>query len=156
MELAGAVPRPWRYGLLLGAYLLFLLLGAGVLVALEGAPEEALRRELRAARARLLQEHRACLTAPQLERLLERLVAAGNYGVSGLGNVSGDENWEFTSALFFTASVLTTTGKRPASSPSKGGPPTTLSRSPMRDPPASPPSSPAPAEPPPPCAAWPG
>ncbi|KAL8184077.1 UNVERIFIED_CONTAM: hypothetical protein K2H54_005794 [Gekko kuhli] len=109
MELAG-VPRPWRYGLLLGAYLLFLLLGAGVLVALEGAPEEALRRELRAARARLLHEYRACLSAPQLDPLLERLVAAGSYGVSGLGNVSGDENWEFTSALFFTASVLTTTG----------------------------------------------
>ncbi|XP_054846438.1 potassium channel subfamily K member 7 [Eublepharis macularius] len=109
MELRG-VPRSWRYGLLLGAYLLFLLLGAAVLVALEGPPEEALRRELRAARASLLTEHRACLSAPQLERLLERLVAAGSYGVSGLGNVSGDENWEFTSALFFTASVLTTTG----------------------------------------------
>ncbi|XP_060116164.1 potassium channel subfamily K member 7 [Heteronotia binoei] len=109
MELAG-VPRPWRYGLLLGAYLLFLLLGAGVLVALEGAPEEALRRELLDARARFLHDHRACLSAPQLQRLLERLVAADSYGVSGLGNVSGDENWEFTSALFFTASVLTTTG----------------------------------------------
>ncbi|XP_077184366.1 potassium channel subfamily K member 7 [Paroedura picta] len=107
---AGRVRRPWRYGLLLGAYALFLLLGAGVLVALEGAPEEALRRDLRAARARFLHDHRACLAAPQLERLLERLLVASGYGVSGLGNVSGDELWEFTSALFFTASVLTTTG----------------------------------------------
>lgn len=113
MEL-GVVPRRWRYGLLLGGYLLFLLLGAGVLVALEGAPEKALRGELRAARARLLHDYGACLSPPRLDYLLERLVAAGSYGVSGLGNVSAaDENWEFTSALFFTASVLTTTGKRP-------------------------------------------
>uniref|UniRef100_A0ACB8G865 Uncharacterized protein n=1 Tax=Sphaerodactylus townsendi TaxID=933632 RepID=A0ACB8G865_9SAUR len=110
MELSGVVRR-WRWGLLAGAYLLFLLLGAAVLMALEGPPEEALRRDLRAARARLLHRHRACLSAPQLDHLLERLVAAGSYGVSGLGNISGnDENWEFTSALFFTASVLTTTG----------------------------------------------
>nr|XP_056709411.1 potassium channel subfamily K member 7 [Euleptes europaea] len=107
---AACAPRPWRYGLLAGSYLLFLLLGAAVLAALEGAPEESLRRELRAAAARLLRDHRACLSRAQLEGLLERFVAAGSYGVSGLGNVSGDESWEFTSALFFTASVLTTTG----------------------------------------------
>ncbi|XP_061462574.1 potassium channel subfamily K member 7 [Rhineura floridana] len=105
-----ALPRGWRYGLLLGAYGLFLLLGAAVFAGLEGPPERALLAALHDARARLLAEHRACLSEERLAGLLERLLDAGSYGVSGLGNVSGDENWEFTSALFFAASVLTTTG----------------------------------------------
>nr|XP_034954720.1 potassium channel subfamily K member 7 [Zootoca vivipara] len=110
MALCPAVPPSWRYGLLLGAYGVFLLVGAAVFAGLERPPERALLAALRDARARLLAEHRACLSEERLAGLLERLLDAGNYGVSGLGNVSGDENWEFTSALFFTASVLTTTG----------------------------------------------
>ncbi|XP_053134081.1 potassium channel subfamily K member 7 [Hemicordylus capensis] len=100
----------WRFGLLLGAYGLFLVLGAAVFSALEEPPERALQGALHAARARLLAQHGQCLSEAQLAALLERLLDAGSYGVSGLGNVSGDENWEFTSALFFVASVLTTTG----------------------------------------------
>uniref|UniRef100_A0A8D2Q605 Potassium channel domain-containing protein n=1 Tax=Varanus komodoensis TaxID=61221 RepID=A0A8D2Q605_VARKO len=46
----------------------------------------------------------------RLAALLRGLLRAGAHGVSGLGNASADENWEFTSALFFAASVLTTTG----------------------------------------------
>ncbi|CAI5797750.1 potassium channel subfamily K member 7 [Podarcis lilfordi] len=110
MALCPAVPPSWRYGLLVGAYGLFLLVGAAVFAGLEAPPERALLAALHDARARLLAQHRACLSEERLAGLLERLIDAGNYGVSGLGNVSGDENWEFTSALFFTASVLTTTG----------------------------------------------
>ncbi|XP_063002365.1 potassium channel subfamily K member 7 [Elgaria multicarinata webbii] len=102
--------RRWRYALLLCAYALFLALGAAVFAALERPPERALHAGLRAARARLLARHAACLDEPQLARLLQRLLAARSYGAAGLANASADETWEFTSALFFAASVLTTTG----------------------------------------------
>nr|XP_060614302.1 potassium channel subfamily K member 7 [Anolis sagrei ordinatus] len=104
------LPGSWRYGLLLGAYLLYLLLGAAVFSALEAPPERALLAHLQQAHLHLLDQHQDCLSEEQLAPLLERLLEAGGYGVSGLGNVSGDPNWEFTSALFFAASVLTTTG----------------------------------------------
>ncbi|XP_075795362.1 potassium channel subfamily K member 7 [Pelodiscus sinensis] len=109
MELP-AVPQPWRYWLLLGAYGLFLLLGAAVFVGVEGPQEAALREALRGARDGFVRQHRGCLEEAGLEQLLELALEAESYGVSALGNVSEDENWDFSSALFFAASVLTTTG----------------------------------------------
>ncbi|XP_074861632.1 potassium channel subfamily K member 7 [Carettochelys insculpta] len=104
------LPQAWRYWLLLAAYGLFLLLGAAVFVGVEGPPEAELRRELRAARAAFERQHRGCVAEADLERLLERALEAESRGVSALGDVSGEENWDFSSALFFAASVLTTTG----------------------------------------------
>ncbi|XP_063172943.1 potassium channel subfamily K member 7 [Candoia aspera] len=109
MGLAG-VPRPGRLGLLLGAYALFLLLGAAVFAALEGPPERALRAALRGARDALLAEHRPCLSEQQLAGLLARVLSAGGYGALALANGSGDARWDFASALFFAASALSTTG----------------------------------------------
>ncbi|XP_032090202.1 potassium channel subfamily K member 7 [Thamnophis elegans] len=99
-----------RFGLLLAAYGLFLLLGAAAFVALEAPAERAMLDGLRAARASLLAEHRLCLAEEQLVGLLRRVLAARGYGASALGNGSADPAWEFTSALFFAASTLTTTG----------------------------------------------
>ncbi|XP_067400530.1 potassium channel subfamily K member 7 [Emydura macquarii macquarii] len=109
MELP-AVPQPWRYWLLLGSYLLFLLLGTAIFGAVEAPREAGLREALQGARAGFVLQHRDCLAEPSLERLLEQVLDADNYGVSALGNVSEDENWDFSSALFFAASVLSTTG----------------------------------------------
>uniref|UniRef100_A0A674IFE0 Potassium channel subfamily K member n=1 Tax=Terrapene triunguis TaxID=2587831 RepID=A0A674IFE0_9SAUR len=105
-----AVPQPWRYWLLLGSYGLFLLLGTAVFVGVEAPQEAGLREALRGARAGFVRQHQSCLSEPGLERLLERVLDADSYGISALGNVSDDENWDFSSALFFAASVLTTTG----------------------------------------------
>ena len=55
--------------------------------------------------------------APQLEQFLGRVLEASNYGVSVLSNASGNWNWDFTSALFFASTVLSTTGRRPAPRP---------------------------------------
>uniref|UniRef100_A0A8C0J9X5 Potassium channel subfamily K member n=1 Tax=Chelonoidis abingdonii TaxID=106734 RepID=A0A8C0J9X5_CHEAB len=106
----GGETEPWRYWLLLGAYGLFLLLGAAVFVGVEAPQEAGLREALRGARAGFVREHQGCLAEPGLEQLLQRVLDADSYGVSALGNVSDDENWDFSSALFFAASVLTTTG----------------------------------------------
>ncbi|KAJ7307488.1 hypothetical protein JRQ81_009509 [Phrynocephalus forsythii] len=102
-----------RYGLLLAAYGLYLLLGAAVFSGLESGPELDRLDGLRRAHRRLLAEHRACLSEEGLAGLLERFVRAGSSysgGPGRRGNGSADERWEVTSALFFAASVLTTTG----------------------------------------------
>ncbi|XP_030053987.1 potassium channel subfamily K member 1 [Microcaecilia unicolor] len=100
----------WRFALLLLAYLLYLLLGAVVFSAVELPREDALRRELRELQRHFLREH-ACLAEPELEGFLRRvLLRASDYGVSVLGNSSGKWNWDFTSALFFASTVLSTTG----------------------------------------------
>ncbi|KAG8146678.1 hypothetical protein E2320_013800 [Naja naja] len=110
MEPSAGLQRTGRYGLLLAAYGLFLLLGAAVFAVLEAPAERALVAGLQAARASLLAEHRQCLAEEQLAGLLRRLLAAGGYGNFALSNGSADPAWEFTSALFFVASAITTTG----------------------------------------------
>ncbi|XP_026572063.1 potassium channel subfamily K member 1-like [Pseudonaja textilis] len=110
MEPSTELRRPGRFGLLLAAYGLFLLLGAAVFAVLEAPAERALVTGLQAARASLLAEHRPCLAEEQLAGLLGRLLAAGGYADFALSNGSADPAWEFTSALFFVTSALTTTG----------------------------------------------
>ena len=45
------------------------------------------------------------------EELLGTALAAQAHGVSSLGNGSDARTWDLPSALLFTASILTTTGK---------------------------------------------
>ncbi|XP_046888017.1 potassium channel subfamily K member 1-like [Hypomesus transpacificus] len=94
--------------LLLLCYVLYLLFGAGVFSAVERPYESELREKLQALRHKFLQDH-ACVSDELLEKILSRALQANNYGVSMLGNVS-NSNWDFISSLFFTSTVLTTTG----------------------------------------------
>lgn len=103
------LPRIWNYWLLLAIYLLFLVLGALVFMGIEERHESALRQTVREAHQRFLRDH-TCIASSSLDKLLEEVIIADNYGVSALGNSSDIENWEYTSALFFAVSVLTTTG----------------------------------------------
>lgn len=118
--------RPWaRYGLLAVAHLLALGLGATVLQALEGPPALRLQANLRAELATFQAEFGACLPAGALEELLGTALVAQAHGVSSLGNGSEARNWDLPSALLFTASLLTTTGKaagRAAGRRSQGSP----------------------------------
>ncbi|KAM8890259.1 potassium channel subfamily K member 1-like [Synchiropus picturatus] len=99
-----------NFALLLVGYILYLLLGAGIFSAIELPYEQQLRRELRAARQEFLGNN-TCVSDERLEELLVRAVKASNYGVSVI-NVNNTEprNWGFVSSLFFTSTVLTTTG----------------------------------------------
>lgn len=103
----------WCFGLLVLGYLLYLVFGAVVFSSVELPYEDLLRQELRKLKRRFLDEHE-CLSEPRLERFLGRVLEASNYGVSALGNASGRWNWDFTSALFFASTVLSTTGRRAA------------------------------------------
>lgn len=104
----------WCFGFLVLGYLLYLVFGAVVFSSVELPYEDLLRQELRKLKRRFLEEHE-CLSEQQLEQFLGRVLEASNYGVSVLSNASGNWNWDFTSALFFASTVLSTTGRqRPA------------------------------------------
>uniref|UniRef100_A0A665UK06 Potassium channel subfamily K member n=1 Tax=Echeneis naucrates TaxID=173247 RepID=A0A665UK06_ECHNA len=97
-----------NFALLAVAYVLYLLAGAGIFSAVELPYERELRRELRAARDDFLGNN-TCVSDARLEELLARALQANNYGVSVLTNDT-ERNWDFVSSLFFTSTVLTTTG----------------------------------------------
>lgn len=104
--------RPWaRYGLLVMAHLLALGLGAVVFQALEGPAALQLQAKLRAELVTFQAEYRACLPPGVLDELLGTALIAQAHGVSSLGNGSEARNWDLPSALLFTTSILTTTGK---------------------------------------------
>lgn len=103
----------WCFGLLVLGYLLYLVFGAVVFSSVELPYEDLLRQELRKLKQRFVEEHE-CLSEQQLESFLARVLQASNYGVSVLSNASGSWNWDFTSALFFASTVLSTTGKQVA------------------------------------------
>lgn len=106
--------KPWaRYLLLVVAHLLALSLGAVVLQALEGPPALQLQAQLQAELSTFQAEHRACLAPEALVELLGAVLRAQAHGVSSLGNGSEASNWDLPSALLFTASILTTTGRPP-------------------------------------------
>ncbi|EMP27262.1 Potassium channel subfamily K member 1 [Chelonia mydas] len=107
----------WCFAFLVLGYLLYLVFGAVVFSSVELPYEDLLRQELRKLKRRFLEEHE-CLSEQPAEQFLRRVLEASNYGVSVLGNASGNWNWDFTSALFFASTVLSTTGPRiPALAP---------------------------------------
>ncbi|XP_061666565.1 potassium channel subfamily K member 1-like [Syngnathoides biaculeatus] len=97
-----------NFALLVGAYAAYLLVGAAIFSAVELPYELRLRGELEASRRDFLANN-TCVSESGLRELLARALEANNYGVSLVGK-SSRRNWDFMSSLFFTSTVLTTTG----------------------------------------------
>lgn len=96
--------------LLLLGYVLYLVFGAVVFSLVELPYEDVLRQEISDTKQQFLRENE-CLSEEELEAFLARALEANNYGVSVLNNNSTNWNWDFTSALFFASTVLSTTGE---------------------------------------------
>ncbi|XP_061692921.1 potassium channel subfamily K member 1b [Syngnathoides biaculeatus] len=110
----------WYFVILLLGYILYLIFGAVVFSAVELPYEDALRQKLTAMKAQFLRDN-ACITEESLERFLREALEASNYGVSILNNTDANRNWDFTSALFFASTVLSTTGYGHTAPLSEGG-----------------------------------
>ncbi|KAM9344529.1 potassium channel subfamily K member 1b [Symphorus nematophorus] len=110
----------WYFASLVLGYILYLIFGAVVFSSVELPYEDLLRQELRAIKKQFLQENE-CLSEERLERFLKKALEASNYGVSILNNASANWNWDFTSALFFASTVLSTTGYGHTAPLSDGG-----------------------------------
>ncbi|XP_054655219.1 potassium channel subfamily K member 1b [Dunckerocampus dactyliophorus] len=110
----------WYFVCLLVGYILYLIFGAVVFSSVELPYEDDLRQNLRAMKSQFLQDHE-CISEESLERFLKEALDASNYGVSILNNASANWNWDFTSALFFASTVLSTTGYGHTAPLSEGG-----------------------------------
>uniref|UniRef100_A0A8C2HN68 Potassium channel subfamily K member n=1 Tax=Cyprinus carpio TaxID=7962 RepID=A0A8C2HN68_CYPCA len=110
----------WYFLVLVLAYVLYLIFGALVFSAVELPYEEQLRQELRTVKQQFLNDNE-CVSEERLEEFLTRALEASNYGVSVLDNATDNWNWDFTSALFFASTVLSTTGYGPTVPLSDGG-----------------------------------
>ncbi|XP_029306260.1 potassium channel subfamily K member 1b [Cottoperca gobio] len=110
----------WYFVSLVLGYVLYLIFGAVVFSSVELPYEDLLRQELSAIKKQFLQENE-CLSEERLERFLKKALDASNYGVSILNNASANWNWDFTSALFFASTVLSTTGYGHTAPLSDGG-----------------------------------
>ncbi|MBN3279742.1 KCNK1 protein, partial [Polyodon spathula] len=99
----------WYFFFLVLGYVLYLIFGAVVFSSVELPYEDLLRQDLRNVKRQFLQENE-CLSEERLEEFLSKVLEASNYGVSVLNNATANWNWDFTSALFFASTVLSTTG----------------------------------------------
>lgn len=111
MRIIDGYRSTWYFLVLVLAYVLYLIFGALVFSAVELPYEEQLRHELQTVKQRFLEDNE-CLSNDRLEEFLIKALEASNYGVSVLNNASSNWNWDFTSALFFASTVLSTTGKK--------------------------------------------
>ncbi|XP_073955435.1 potassium channel subfamily K member 6-like isoform X2 [Choristoneura fumiferana] len=108
--IADARSMPWLRVLGLAITMAaYLTLGAMVFQNLEGPLERQTQRDLKQLKIDFLREH-PCVTADDLESLLEVVVQASNRGVPAAQNVSGGPNWSFGQSLFFSSTVVTTIG----------------------------------------------
>ncbi|XP_012679200.2 potassium channel subfamily K member 1-like [Clupea harengus] len=99
----------WYFLCLVVSYVLYLIFGALIFSSVELPYEDDLKQDLRTIKDTFLQEN-PCISDARLEEFLSRVLEANNYGVSVLNNASANRNWDFTSALFFASTVVSTTG----------------------------------------------
>ncbi|XP_048205161.1 potassium channel subfamily K member 17 [Perognathus longimembris pacificus] len=96
-------------GLLLLAYLAYLVLGTGVFWALEGRAAQDSSRSFQQDKWRLLQNY-TCLDGPALDLLIRDIIRAYKAGAPLLSNTTSMGRWEFVGSFFFSVSTITTIG----------------------------------------------
>ena len=101
--------RKYAFPFLLFGYILFVLFGAFVFMALEESGENHLVTEVQDLRRTFLKEN-GCIHETRLDILLREVLFVGKSGVAVLEADSDQYNFDFTSSLFFVTTFLTTTG----------------------------------------------
>ncbi|XP_078452274.1 potassium channel subfamily K member 16-like isoform X1 [Lampetra planeri] len=108
-----AMAGPWRVDtlpLLATAYVAYLLAGAAVFQVLELPAEQNIRQRLMDSWAAFIQNH-SCVDDGTLDLFLQEVLDARSHGVRvAAGRASSPSNWDFSSALLFTVTVVTTIG----------------------------------------------
>ncbi|XP_041468160.1 potassium channel subfamily K member 16-like [Lytechinus variegatus] len=98
-----------RLSILTFLLFVYLLLGAVVFHFLEQEHEDNVRIDLMAIRSQFLDTY-PCLTEDILMNFTSILLQARNSGVTMDGNRTSPSNWDFSSAFFFSGTVVTTIG----------------------------------------------
>ncbi|XP_043945652.1 potassium channel subfamily K member 16-like [Protopterus annectens] len=95
--------------LLMVAYFIYLLLGAGVFQLLEKHAETQSREQFKIEKLNFLKNY-TCLDGLAVEKFVELIMEAWQSGVNPEGNSTSPSNWDFSSSFFFAGTVCTTIG----------------------------------------------
>ncbi|XP_071807964.1 potassium channel subfamily K member 10-like isoform X2 [Asterias amurensis] len=98
-----------RLLILIAAFILYLVIGGLVFSALESTEQELTRVDVRSYKEKILNEL-PCLSGDHLEALIAKIVVAVNSGLDPANNVTSKNSWDFSSAFFFSGTVVTTIG----------------------------------------------
>ena len=99
-----------RLLILIAAFILYLVIGGLVFSALESTEQELTRVDVRSYKEKILNEL-PCLSGDQLEALITKIIVAVDSGLDPANNVTSKNSWDFSSAFFFSGTVVTTIGK---------------------------------------------
>ncbi|XP_033628386.1 potassium channel subfamily K member 4-like isoform X1 [Asterias rubens] len=98
-----------RLLILIAAFILYLVIGGLVFSALESTEQELTRVDVRSYKEKILNEL-PCLSGDQLEALITKIIVAVDSGLDPANNVTSKNSWDFSSAFFFSGTVVTTIG----------------------------------------------
>ncbi|XP_070577592.1 potassium channel, subfamily K, member 16-like [Ptychodera flava] len=90
-------------------FLVYLVIGAAIFMALEAGNEESARETIRHFKETWLSNN-TCVDGDAMEDLISAAVSAINSGVSPRYNSSDPTDWDYSSSLFFAGTVVTTIG----------------------------------------------
>ncbi|XP_070579152.1 potassium channel subfamily K member 4-like [Ptychodera flava] len=102
------------------SFLVYLLIGAAVFMALESDNEETARVDMRRFKEIWLTNY-SCVDQQAMESLITAVVTAINNGVSPGYNSTSPSNWDYSSSFFFAGTVVTTIGYGNISPSTYGG-----------------------------------
>ena len=91
-------------------FVAYLFLGAVIFHHLESDNENDVRMSIRDKKIEILMEH-PCLSEDAIEDLVTETKRTISSGIDPLGNSTSPTNWDYSSAFFFSGTVVTTIGK---------------------------------------------
>uniref|UniRef100_A0A5S6QWV6 Two pore potassium channel protein sup-9 n=1 Tax=Trichuris muris TaxID=70415 RepID=A0A5S6QWV6_TRIMR len=102
--------HPLRTFLLTLLLLVYLMVGAAIFVVIEGPDEQFARKTLQTAIAQFIKSHNACVTAKEVEELVEKVSTAVSKGITLQSANATEPSWNFGQSFFFCGTLVSTVG----------------------------------------------
>ncbi|CDW52169.1 potassium channel subfamily k member [Trichuris trichiura] len=102
--------HPLRSFLLTLLLVIYLMIGAAIFVVIEGPDEQLAKKNLQTTISQFVKSHNSCVTAKEVEQLIERVSAAVTKGITLQNANSTESSWNFGQSFFFCGTLVSTVG----------------------------------------------